>query len=207
MSFHPAAAGRKGIELEKNKHMKTLLLFALGLIAAVAAWSENPPKSGNPYSPRGRATSPNGNYEVVVKTSPELKYDLVEKPTEKVVASVPAYYQEANEFNEKYAKAVGVYWNTENNIVAIDELNRRAAGYLYFLVLQDGSATEIKADSLIPIPRSADLGRTVIDRGWITPTRIAVRLSLTERGQHTDTLYTIDFADPRHPTVKKTGTK
>jgi hypothetical protein len=187
--------------------MKTLVFILLGLTAAVAARSQNPPKTGNPYFPRGQATSPDGNDEVLVKTSPELKYELVEKATAKVLASVPAYYPEPNEFNEKYAKAVGVYWNTEGNIVAIDELNRRAAGYLYFLVLQNGLVKEIKADTLVPIPPSADLGRTVIDRGWITPTCITVRLSLTERGQHTDTLYTIDFADPRHPTVQKTGVR
>jgi hypothetical protein len=191
---------------QKQKHMKTFVFILLGL-TAVAAPGENPPKTGNPYFPRGQATSPNGNYEVVVKTSPELRYELVEKTTAKVLASVSAYYPETNEFNEKYAKAVGVYWNTEGNIVAIDELNRRAAGYLYFLVLQNGSVKEIKADTLIPVPRSADLGRTVIDRGWLTPTRITVRLSLSERGQHTDSFYTIDFADPRHPTVTKTGAR
>jgi hypothetical protein len=185
--------------------MKAFMFVILGMTAAVVARSENPPRTGNPYFPRGQATSPNGIYEVVVRTSPKLHYALLEKTTAKVLASVPTYYPAADEFAEKYARAVGVYWNATGNIVAIDELNRRAAGYLYFLVLRNGSASEIKADSLIPIPRSADLGRTVVDRGWITPTRITVRLSLTERGQHTDTFYTIDFTDPLHPRVQKTG--
>jgi hypothetical protein len=185
--------------------MKGSFFIILAMTAATAGWANNPPKTGNPYVPRGQTTSPNGVYQVVVKTTPPLAYDLVEKTAAKVLASVPTYYPEPAEFNEKYAKAVGVYWNATSTIVAIDELNRRAAGYLYFLALQGGSVTEIKADNLIPIPRSADLGRTVVDRGWITSSRITIRLSLTEGGQHTDTYYTIDFADPRHPTVQRIG--
>jgi hypothetical protein len=186
-------------------HMKTMLLILTGIMAAGNALGENPPKTGDPYAPRGKASSPDGKYEILLKGTPKLRYDLVETTTSSVLATVEAYYPEPNEFNEKYAKATGVYWNAAGNVVALDELNRRTAGYLYFFVLQDGTATEIKADSLIPIPRSADLGRTVIDRGWISPTKVTVRLSLTEGGQHTDTFYTVDFSDSRHPKVQRTA--
>lgn len=174
--------------------LATVAMFVLG-----NAFGQTPPKTGDPYVPRGQPSSPDGKYTIVVKTSPKIGYDLIEKATSRVVASVGAYYPEANEFNEKYAKALGVFWNAAGNVVALDELNRRTAGYLYFLVLYNGTVAEIKADSLIPIPRSADLGRTVVDKGWISPTKVTVRLSLTEAGEHTDTFYIVDFSDPRHP--------
>jgi hypothetical protein len=183
--------------------MKTMSSIIVGMFVLVNVLGQNPPKTGDPYVPRGKPSSPNGEYMIAVKTSPKIGYDLIEKTTSRAVASVEAYYPEANEFNEKYAKAIGVFWNANGNVVALDELNRRAAGYLYFLVLHNGTVAEIKADSLIPIPRSAELGRTVVDKGWISPTKVTLRLSLTEGGEHTDTFYIVDFSDPRHPKAQK----
>ena len=52
--------------------------------------------------------------------------------TGNAIATVNAYYPDPDEMNIRYANAAGFYWNRDGSVVALDELNRRRAGYLYF---------------------------------------------------------------------------
>jgi hypothetical protein len=51
-------------------------LFTLGLLA-LTAMAQNPPTTGDPYTPRGNPKSPDGKYEWVVRTTNPLRYELI----------------------------------------------------------------------------------------------------------------------------------
>jgi hypothetical protein len=118
------------------------------------------------------------------------------------MTTVNAYYPNPDEMNIRYANAAGFYWNRDGSVVALDELNRRRAGYLYFFVLQGGKAQARRADQLISIPKTEE-ARLVVDPGWISPTEIRVRLSEKYGGSDpTSKFYVIDFSNPDAPKVQ-----
>ena len=181
--------------------MRMLTIFLL----AVSAQAQNPPETGDPYVSRGNPKSPNGKYEWAVRTNYPIRYELIETSSGKTLATVRAYYPDVDCANVQYAKANGVFWNRDGTIVALDELNRRRAGRLYFFSLRNGSARETPSESIVPISASADEGRLVIDPGWISSTKIRVRLALKgSSGDATSRYYLIDFSEPDRPLVRST---
>ena len=165
-------------------------------------FAQNPPLTGDPYTPRGRARSPDGHYEWRVRKVPTLRYELIDIATGNAIATVNAYYPDPDEMNIRYANAAGFYWNRGSSVVALDELNRRRAGCLYFFVLQGGKAAVRRAGQLIPIPKTEE-GRLVVDPGWISPTKIRVRLAAQYGGiAPTSKFYLIDFSNPDAPQVQ-----
>ena len=183
--------------------MKNLLVRIAALhFFAGCLFAQNPPLTGDPYTPRGRARSPDGHYEWRVRKVPTIRYELIDIATGNAIATVNAYYPDPDEMNIRYANAAGFYWNRDGSVVALDELNRRRAGYLYFLVLRGGKAAVRRAGQLIPIPKTEE-GRLVVDPGWISPTKIRVRLAAQYGGSvPTSTFYLIDFSNPDVPQVQ-----
>jgi hypothetical protein len=171
-------------------------LFMLSLLAA-SAIAQNPPLTGDPYAPRGNPKSPDGKYQWTVRTTNPICYELMNVPEGKPLARVNAYYPEANGMNIQYAKAYGVFWNKAGTIVALDELNRRRAGHLYFFILENGRAREIRSERIFATPWNAEEGRVVVDPGWVSGTRIRVRQALkTKSGEFLSHYFTVDFAQP-----------
>jgi hypothetical protein len=165
-------------------------------------FAQNPPSTGDPYTARGRAMSPGGHYEWRVRKAPTIRYELIHIATGNAIATVSAYYPDPDEMNIRYAHATSFYWNHDSSLVALDELNRRRAGYLYFFVLQGGSVAVHRAEQLIPIPKTEE-GRLVVDPGWISPTKIRVRLAAQYGGSiPTSRFYLIDFSNPDVPQVQ-----
>ena len=106
-------------------------------------------------------------------------------------------FRSANSANIQYAKAWGIFWNKDGTVVALDELNRRRAGHLYFFLLRKGTVQEIRSENILPIPSSADEGRVVVDPGWLSGTKIRVRQAMkTKAGEFVSKFFTIDFANP-----------
>jgi hypothetical protein len=187
---------------------KTLLFGTLLLrwLIASAAIAQNPPLAGDPYVPRGKPTSPDGKYDWRVDSDALIRYELINVQTGKALTSVNAYYPEANSSDLRYAKAFGVFWNEDGAVVALDELNRRRAGNLYFFVLRGGLVSEIRSEKLIPLPADADEGRLVVDPGWVSPTTIRVRQAVkTKNGEFSSKYFSIDFANPDAPKVLPVG--
>lgn len=175
-------------------------------LTASAVMAQNPPLAGDPYVPRGKPTSPGGEYEWRVDSDARISYRLINVETGKELASVNAYYPEMNSADLRYAKAFGVFWNEEGTVVALDELNRRRAGNLYFFVMRSGMASEIRSEKLIPLPAEADEGRLVVDPGWVSPTTIRVRQAVkTKKGEFSSTYFSIDFENPDAPKVLPAG--
>jgi hypothetical protein len=199
------ARGRISIWPAKSRiAMKNIVIqtFALHLVAA-ALFGQNPALTGNPYAPRGKSMSPNGIYEWIVKTNPTIRYELINMATKTEIATVSSCYPKPNEMNIRYANAFGAYWNDGSSAVALDELNRRRAGHLYLFTLTEGKAREYRAEQVIPIPKMADEARFVVDPGWISPTKIRVRLALKSLGSDpTSKFYLIDFSNPDAPQVR-----
>jgi hypothetical protein len=153
--------------------------------------------TGDPYTPRGSPKSPDGKYEWIVQTTNPIRYKLASVADGRALATVNAYYPEANASDIRYAKAYGIFWSKDGKVVALDELNRRRAGHLYFFTLENGNIREIRVKNILPIPSSADEGRVVVDPGWISATKIRVRQALkTKAGEFVSKVFTIDFADP-----------
>jgi hypothetical protein len=164
---------------------------------------QNPTTVGDPYAARGNPKSPDGKYEWIVRTTSPLGYDLLNVVTGQKLVALNAYYPEANDSNIRYAKALGVFWNKDGTIVALDELNRRRAGYLYFFILRNGTVREIRADNFVPCPSSADEDRLVVDPGWVSGTTIRVRQALkTKSGEFVSHYFNLDFANSDHPSVE-----
>jgi hypothetical protein len=189
-------------EAPKNMRSKSLIshvsarMFILLLLSAIAL-AQNPPNTGDPYVSRGNPKSPDGSLEWTVRTTNPIHYELVNLPEGKALAAVNAYYPEANRSNIRYAKAYGVFWNEDGTVVALDELNRRRAGHLYFFILHNGTVREVRAENIFSIPASADEGRVVVDPGWVSRTKIQVRQALkTKTGEFVSRYYTVDFANP-----------
>jgi len=158
--------------------------------------AQNPPVTGDPYAPRGDPKSPDGKYEWIVQRTNPIRYELVSLPDGKVLATVNAYYPDATSSNIRYANACGIFWSKDGKVVALDELNRRRAGHLYFFILGDEKVREIRVENILPIPSSADEGRIVVDPGWVSGTTIRVRQALkTKAGEFVSKYFTIDFAD------------
>lgn len=173
---------------------------------ATIAIAQNPPLAGDPYVPRGKPTSPDGKFEWKIDSATRIRYQLVDVQSGKVLASVNAYYPQANSSDLQYAKAIGVFWNEEGTVVALDELNRRRAGILYFFILRGGTVTEIRPERLIPLPADADEGRLVVDPGWVSPTTIRVRQPVkTKKGDFSSKYFSIDFTNPNAPKVQRAG--
>jgi hypothetical protein len=137
----------------------TTLLFVVGCL-----FGQNPPKTGDPYAARGRTKSPDRKYDWIVREIPTIRYELIDVATGDAIATVSCYYPSANATNFRYANAVGVYWNSDSKVVALDELNRRRAGHLYFFALNGGEPHEFRAEQFIPIPKTADEARFVVAR-------------------------------------------
>jgi hypothetical protein len=172
------------------------LILVLCLLAALAA-AQNPSVTGDPYAPRGNPKSPDGKYEWVVRTTNPIHYELVNVGDGKDLVTVNAYYPEPNGSNIRYANAYGIFWSKDGKVVALDELNRRRAGHLYFFVLGNGKIREIRSENILPTPSYADEGRVVVDPGWVSATKIRVRQALkTRAGEFVSKFFTIDFVDP-----------
>jgi hypothetical protein len=181
----------------------TARILALCLLTGAAATAQNPSTTGDPYVSRGNPKSPNGKYEWAVRTTNPIRYELINKPDGRVVMTVNAYYPEANSSNIQYAKAYGVFWNKDGTVVALDELNRRRAGHLYFFILRNGTVHEIRSEKIFPIPSYADEGRIVVDPGWVSATKIRVRQALkTKSDEFVSKYFTIDFANPDAPKIQ-----
>jgi len=171
-------------------------MLMLSLVTA-AATAQNPPLTGDPYAPRGNPKSPNEKYEWIVRTTIPIRYELLHVPDGKKMVTVNAYYPDANSSNIQYAKAHATFWNKDGTVVALDELNRRRAGHLYFFLLRNGAVHEIRAENIFPIPSYADEGRVVVDPGWVSGTKIRVRQALkTKSGEFVSKYFTVDFANP-----------
>jgi hypothetical protein len=184
--------------------MKNILIqtIIIQLLASIL-FGQNPPLNGDPYAPRGKSKSPDGVYEWVVKTNPKIRYELINISTATPVATVSSYYPDPDPMNLRYANAFGAYWNNASSIVALDELNRRRAGHLYFFILKEGKAREYRPEELIPISKTADEARFVVDPGWISPTKIRVRLAMKSGGTGpASKYYLIEFANPDNPRVE-----
>jgi hypothetical protein len=178
-------------------------LIAVSWLMTAFALAQNPPESGDPYAARGNAESPDARYEWVVRSRSRIQYKLIDLRGGKAIASVNACYPEPNSSNLQFAKACGVFWNEDGTVVALDELNRRRAGYLYFFVLRNGIVSEIRANNLIPPTPDADESRIVVDPGWVSPTRIQVRRAVkTRRGDFYSKYFIIDFASSNAPSVQ-----
>ncbi len=195
------AGKQEETEMRSSKSFSFAVIL-LTVIIASAAIAQNPPLAGDPYLPRGRSTSPDGKYEWVVDPGTQIRYRLIQVQTGQELASVNAYYPEPNSVDLRFAKAFGVFWNEEGTVVALDELNRRRAGNLYFFIVRGGNVSEVRAEKLIPLPADADEGRLVIDPGWLSPTTVRVRQAVkTKKGEFYSKYFSIDFANPDAPMV------
>ncbi|HYY26318.1 MAG TPA: hypothetical protein VE860_00140 [Chthoniobacterales bacterium] len=189
--------------LNSIRQQRVSAVLAAFLLMTAVALGQNPPLSGDPYTPRGTPESPDGRYKWVVRSGHRIQYELIDLSSGKAITSVNAYYSEPNSANLQFAKAYGVFWNQDGTVVALDELNRRRAGYLYFFVLRNGIASEIRASNLIPLTPDADEGRIVVDLGWVSATRIQVRQAVkTRRGDFYSKYFIIDFTNPNVPSVQ-----
>ncbi len=178
-------------------------MLVLCLITA-AATAQNPPLTGDPYAPRGNPKSPNGKYEWLVRTTNPVRYELLTVPDGKKVVTIKAYYPDANSSNIQYAKAYGIFWNKDGTIVALDELNRRRAGHLYFFILRNGAVHEIRSENLFPIPSYADEGRVVVDPDWVSGTKIRIRQALKAiSGEIVSKYFIVDFGNPYDLKIQK----
>jgi hypothetical protein len=186
--------------------MRIILVQTIALhCAAAAVFGQNPPLTGDPYASRGKSKSPDGNYEWIVKTDPTIRYELIKITSGNAIATVSSYYPDPDKTSIRYANAVGAYWNHDSSVVALDELNRRRAGHLYFFTLTEGKAREYRAEQLVPSPKTADEVRFVVDPGWISSTKIRVRLAAkTLRGDSMSKFFLIDFSNPNAPQIQAT---
>jgi|HubBroStandDraft_4_1064222.scaffolds.fasta_scaffold483570_1 hypothetical protein len=188
-------------------YMKGLLITLLLTVATADIQSQevttNPPyPTNNPYASRGNPTSPNGRYAWVVAANSTVTYQLMDRGNGKTLATIKSYFADSGGPEAlRYARAVGVYWNEDSNLVALDELNYRRAGYLYFFSLQDGRAKQI--DISVPKPSNADETRMCADKGWISPEKFSIRQAVKlKNGNFKSDYCNIDFADLNHPNVQ-----
>jgi len=185
--------------------MTKVIVLMLSLLT-VAAVAQNPPTTGDPYASRGNPKSPDGKYQWIVQTTNPIHYVLVHAPDGKQLLAVNAYYPEADSSNIRYAKACGIFWNQDGTVVALDELNRRRAGHLYFFILRNGRVREIRSENVFPIPPYAEEARVVVDPGWVSGMEIRVRQALkTKAGEFVSKYFKINFADPENPTIEPAG--
>jgi hypothetical protein len=184
--------------------MKNIVTQTIALhFVAAAVFGQNLALTGEPFAPRGKSKSPDGNYEWIVKTLPAVRYELINLGTKNAIATVSSYYPDPDETSMRYANAVGVYWNQDSSVVALDELNRRRAGHLFFFALSGGTAHEYRAEQFVVTPKTADEARFVVDPGWISSTKIRIRLATkTRESDSTSKFFLIDFSNPNAPQVQ-----
>jgi hypothetical protein len=184
--------------------MKNLIVGAIAFhFVATFSLAQNPPLTVHPYATRGNAKSPDGKYEWIVKSSPTIQYELIDTATKNAIATVKSYYPDRDEMNVRYANAVGAYWNQDSSVVALDELNRRRAGYLYFFTLTNGKVRKFRAEQFVPLPKTFDEARFAIDGGWISPVKIRIRLAeKSVRSNPKSIFYVIDFSNPNSPQIQ-----
>ena len=139
-------------------------------LLAVSSVAQNPPDNGDPYVSRGHPTSPNGKYGWYVRINYPIRYELIERSDGKVLATVKAYYPEVENSNTQYARAVGVYWNWDGTIVALDEFNCGGRGG--FTSSSCGTETYVKCHRRV-LFRSRD--------PWLKAVRWLIRVGLPER--------------------------
>jgi hypothetical protein len=186
----------------KARSRNSILACIFIILGTGFLFAQNPAATGDPYASRGERRSPNGKFEWKVRDLPTAHYELVNVATGKLIVAVDSYYPGSDE--SRYAHALGVHWNPESTVVALDELNRRRAGYLYFFVLRNGAARGFRAERIIPVPGTVDEGRLVVDSGWITPDRIRVRLTEKFLARSArERFYVIDFSDPDNPCAEE----
>jgi hypothetical protein len=206
MSCTKDPAGKRVVDENTNCNNVLTFIIARMLIPsllAVSAVAQNPPDRGDPYVLRGNPKSPDGKYEWVVRTNNPVRYDLINVRDGKEVVTVNAYYPDVTSSNIQYAKASGIFWNKDGTVVALDELNRRRAGHLYFFILRNGTAHEIRSENIFPIPLYADECRVVVDPGWVSGTKILVRQALKTRlGEFVSKYFTVDFTNPYDPKIQ-----
>jgi hypothetical protein len=183
-----------------------LMMFSVTAVMGVIHGQEvttNPPyPSQNPYAPRGNPASPNRRYAWVVATSGTVAYQLVDSSNGRTLFTVKSYFADSGGPEAiRYTKAFGVYWNADSNLVAVDELNYRRAGYLYFFSIRDGVVKKIAISP--PKPPDADETRLCADKGWIAPASFSLRqaVKLTS-GNFKSDYYSIDFGDLDHPKIQ-----
>jgi len=177
------------------------VILTLSLLT-IAAIGQNPPPTADPYAPRGNPKSPDGGYQWMVRTSNPIGYELLDLHNGKALMTVNAYYPDVNGANLQYAKACGFFWNQDGTMVALDELNRRRAGHLYFFFVHDGKVQEIPVEALFPLPPAADEGRVVVDPEWLSQNKIRVRQTLkTKSGRFVSQSFVVDFARPEEPKI------
>jgi hypothetical protein len=184
--------------------MKKIILQTTPLLLVASfLFGQDTPLTGDPYAARGRTKSPDGKYDWIVREIPTIRYELINVDTGDAIATVSSYYPTTNAINVRYANAVGVYWNRDSTVVALDELNRRRAGSLYFFTLSEGKATRYRAEQFIPIPKTLDEARPVVDPGWVSPTEIRLRLAAKSHGRDARSkFYLVDFSNPNAPRVQ-----
>src|SRR5260370_7891244 len=172
-------------------------------LTTAAATAQNPPEKGDPYASRGNPNREDGKYEWTGRKTNPIRYELVNVPDGNEAVTVNAYNPDVNSSNIQYAKACGIFWNKDGTVVALDELNRRRAGHLYFFILRNGTVHEIRSENILPIPWYADECRVVVDPGWVSGTKIRVRQALKTRlGQFVSKYFTVDFANPDDPKIQ-----
>ena len=177
-------AGKRVVDkntVPKHFIARNIARMLITSLLAVSAAAQNPPDRGDPYVLRGNPKSPDGKYEWAVRTNNPIRYELINVPDGKEVVTVNAYYPDVNSSNIQYAKAYGIFWNKDGTVVALDELNRRRAGHLYFFILRNGTVHEIGSENIFPIPLYADEFRVVVDPGWVSRTKIRIRQALKTR--------------------------
>src|SRR6478672_2667159 len=106
------------------------------LLLVISAEAQNPPETDDPDASRGNPKSPDGAYEWVVRADTSIRYELIDHSNRQKIMTVSAYYPDVDSANIRYARASGFFWNQDGTIVALDELNRRRAGRLYFFTLR-----------------------------------------------------------------------
>lgn len=187
--------------------VKTLLTL-LSLLASIPGSisgqvpTVNPPSpSVGLFAPRGSLTSPDGRYEWIVNEASPVSYQLIDSIDHTVRLTINCYFAESDKRTAiRYARALRVYWNRDSNIVAIDELNYRRAGYLYFVSVKDGNAKQI--DVNIPAPRDFEESRFCASKGWVSPSKFSVRQAVKLKGgAYQSKYYIIDFGNEDHPTA------
>ena len=196
------------MEAFKMKNPKFLMnlvpvtIWMLGVLSVGAA-AQNPPMTGDPYRARGNPKSPDGKYEWTLITTNPIHYELINVSNGRTVLTVNSYYPDAISSNILYAKAYGVFWNKNGTVVALDELNRRRAGHLYFFILRGGTVREIRSENIFPLPSYAEEGRVVVDPDWVSETKIRVRQALkTRSGEFRSKFFTINFENPDDPKIQ-----
>jgi hypothetical protein len=123
----------------------------LSILAVIPGNVRGQDRTVSQPAPRSSRTSPNGEYEWVVNETAPVSYQLLDRRSHAVCATIRSYFADSDSrLAIGYASRVSSYWNTDSNIVALDELNYRRAGCLYFFSVEHGDLKQIEV--CIPAP-------------------------------------------------------